>query len=122
MKLSVSDLDEATWCVISVIADNFDKLPEKVRNVLEKLQRYVQRIIIDFSSSKKYGPNESYNKITAIELIAKTRLKLDEDFAFAVLCKLIEDKDEKVRKKAQKLASLMKKEKRRTSTTSIEET
>jgi HEAT repeat protein len=74
--------------------------------LLDKLQGHLQQIIIDLSRS------DNHDKIQAIKLISKARSKLNEDFAFTILSKLLDDKNKKVRERAQKLINSMKEEHR----------
>jgi len=94
--------EDVAWAV----AHKFGALPEEVGNLLDKLQGHLQQIIIDLSRS------DNHDKIQAIKLISKARSKLNEDFAFTILSKLLDDKNKKVRERAQKLINSMKEEHR----------
>jgi len=98
--------DEVAEDVAWAVAHKFGALPEEVGNLLDKLQGHLQQIIIDLSRS------DNHDKIQAIKLISKARSKLNEDFAFTILSKLLDDKNKKVRERAQKLINSMKEEHR----------
>ena len=79
------------------VAENFDKLPEDVKNLLNRLQDQLQCVIENLSRGT------SQNKIRAIEVISNARSKIDKNFAFSVLGSLSRDENEEVGMKAEKL-------------------
>jgi hypothetical protein len=78
------------------VAENFDRLPEDVKNLLDKLQWQLESVI-NFSLFR--------DKISEIRLISNVRTKIDKGFALKILNKLCKDKDEKVRAEAEALKS-----------------
>ncbi|CAD6492292.1 MAG: hypothetical protein CHKLHMKO_00243 [Candidatus Argoarchaeum ethanivorans] len=93
---------EAAWTVAWVVADNFDKLPDNVRDILDKLQKPLQHVIEDLSNSY------NYDKEGALELLSNTLPKLNHDFVLKILNELSESKYEPVRTKAEKMLDRLK--------------
>ncbi|NKQ38174.1 MAG: hypothetical protein HF967_01615, partial [Methanosarcinales archaeon] len=96
---------KAAGAVAGAVADNFDKLPEDVRNLLDNLQEHLHNIIKNFSKS-----SAEWNKIVAIKLILKARTKIDKTFALKILDKLSKDENKEVKIKSVKLISIIQKE------------
>ena len=94
----LSEKDAAAGTVARAVADNFDKLPDDVRNLLDRLQKPLQQVIEDLSKSEKRG-----NKEDALDLISNALPKLNLDFVLKILKELSRCEDKRARIKAAKM-------------------
>jgi len=100
LLIELSEKDKAAQCVAHAIAIayNFDKVTITVKNLLDKLQKPLQQVIENLSSSEEQRDQEE-----ALRLISNALPKLNLNFALKILNKLSESDYEKVRTEAAKL-------------------
>ena len=98
LLFKLSEKDEAAGNVARAVADNFDKLPENVRDLLDKLQKPLQQVIEDLSSSV-----HKWDKEEALWLISNALPKINPDFVSKILNELSKCEYETVRTKAAKM-------------------
>jgi hypothetical protein len=98
LLFKLSEKDEAAWAVALAVAANFDKLPDDVKNLLDKLQKPLQQVIEARSKSEKQEDKE-----VALVLISNALSKINQDFALKFLKELSECEHESVKIEAAKM-------------------
>ena len=87
-------------CVfVEFVLENFDKVPKKIRNLLDNMEDCLNCTIERMADD---------NPLKTIEIISKTRSKINKKFALKILKKLSNHENEEVRGRASKLMEALK--------------
>ena len=86
--------------IIKIAVLNIDQLPESVKALISTKQDDLQKVLTKLAHSENRA-----TRIRLIDALSKLEPKLDTHFVFRILDKLLLDKEEEIRSKAEKLKS-----------------